>query len=226
MVLQRWHGMSDREAVAAFEFDVRWKYACGGLEFDYGGFCHTVLVGMRARLAVSEQPRRIFDATLEAARAAGVVSERRVLDSTPIYDAVATQDTVTMVRGAIRGLLRSADAVLETELRAVLGRDDGYGAGGKPVCDWGDRTAREELVAALATDGFACLETVEGRVVNGAVSEAAELLAKVGFFLDDHTHLWGFDDSDLAPFRPRRPYPYKPYRLSPGTRRPRLTVAD
>ena len=40
MVLQRWFGLSDREAVAAFEFDMRWKYACGGLEFDYGGFCH------------------------------------------------------------------------------------------------------------------------------------------------------------------------------------------
>ena len=34
MVLQRWFGLSDREAVAAFEFDVRWKYACGGLDFD------------------------------------------------------------------------------------------------------------------------------------------------------------------------------------------------
>ena len=48
MVLQRWFGLSDREAVAAFEFDVRWRYACGGLALDSGGFCHTVLVGMRA----------------------------------------------------------------------------------------------------------------------------------------------------------------------------------
>ena len=34
MVLQRWCGMSDREAVAAFEFDARFKFACGGLAFD------------------------------------------------------------------------------------------------------------------------------------------------------------------------------------------------
>ena len=34
---------------------------------------------------------------------------RRVLDSTPLYDAVATMDTVTLVRSAIRGLLRVAD---------------------------------------------------------------------------------------------------------------------
>jgi len=45
MVLQRWLGLSDREAVAAFEFDARWKYACGGLDLDYPGFAHTVLLG-------------------------------------------------------------------------------------------------------------------------------------------------------------------------------------
>jgi len=51
MVLQRLFGLSDREAVEAFCFDARWKYACGGLDFDYPGFAHTVLVDMRARLA-------------------------------------------------------------------------------------------------------------------------------------------------------------------------------
>src|SRR5438128_2362986 len=38
MVLQRLNGLSDREAVEAFTFDARWKYACGGLAFDYPGF--------------------------------------------------------------------------------------------------------------------------------------------------------------------------------------------
>ena len=71
MLLQRWFGLSDREAVQAFEFDVRWKYACGGLDFDYPGFAHTVLVYTRARLAASDRPRRIFEVTLEAAREAG-----------------------------------------------------------------------------------------------------------------------------------------------------------
>ncbi len=73
MVLQKWHGLSDREAVEAFEFDARWKYACGGLDFDYPGFVHTVLVDMRARLARSQYPKRIFEVTLDAASAAGVV---------------------------------------------------------------------------------------------------------------------------------------------------------
>jgi hypothetical protein len=48
-----------------------------------------------------------------------------------LYDAVATQDTVTMIRSAIRQLLAAVDAGLEAELRAVLTRDDDYGSGGQ-----------------------------------------------------------------------------------------------
>jgi hypothetical protein len=84
MVLQRIEGLSDREAVDRFSFDARWKYACGGLDFDYPGFVHTVLVDMRARLARSEHPGRIFEVTLAAARQAGLAGRRRVLDSTPL----------------------------------------------------------------------------------------------------------------------------------------------
>jgi hypothetical protein len=179
MVLQRLFGLSDREAVGAFEFDARWKYACGGLDFDYPGFAHTVLVDMRARLDRSERPKRIFEVTLEAAREAGVVSARRVLDSTPLYDAVATQDTVTMIRSAIRQLLAAAEPELAAELRGVLHRDDDYALGGKPTCDWDDAGAREQLVAELATDGFACLSGLDGRDLTAAVAQAAELLAMV-----------------------------------------------
>lgn len=46
MVLQRVEGLSDREAADRFAFDVRWKYAAGGLDFDHPGFAHTVLVDM------------------------------------------------------------------------------------------------------------------------------------------------------------------------------------
>ncbi len=81
------------EAVDRFSFDARWKYAAGGLDFDYPGFAHTVLVDMRARLAASKRPDRIFQVTLAAAKRAGLVGRQRVLDSTPVYDAVATMDT-------------------------------------------------------------------------------------------------------------------------------------
>jgi Transposase DDE domain/Transposase domain (DUF772) len=179
MVLQRIEGCSDREAVDRFAFDARWKYAAGGLDFDYPSFAHTVLVDMRARLAASAAPDRIFDAVLQVAKAAGLVGRRRVLDSTPLYDAVATMDTVTLIRSAIRGLLKAADTELESGLRAVLARADDYAAAGKPVCDFDDAAARAELVDALAKDGMAVLRVLDGRELEDGVSRAAALLATV-----------------------------------------------
>jgi len=179
MVLQRLEGCSDREAVERFQFDLRWKYAAGGLDFNYPGFVHTVLVDMRARLAGSEDPERIFNVTLDAAKRAGLVGRRRVLDSTPIYDAVATMDTVTLVRSAVRGLLAACDAECERELRGLLGRDDDYRSAGKPVCDYDDPAAREELIDALTKDARALLAWLDGRELSDGVSKAAVLLVSV-----------------------------------------------
>jgi hypothetical protein len=179
MVLQRLEGLSDREAADRFTFDTRWKYAAGGLDFDHPGFVHTVLVDFRARLAASERTDRIFDTVIEVARAAGLIGRKRVLDSTPIYDAVATQDTVTLVRSAIRQLLRAADAVLRAELRAVLSSGDAYTDTGKPVIDWSDRGEREALVDSRARDGHALLAALDGRDLPAPVAQAAQLLATV-----------------------------------------------
>lgn len=179
MVLQRLEGLSDREAVDRFSFDVRWKYAAGGLDLEYPSFVHTVLVDMRARLRASRDPDRIFHAVLDVAKQAGVVGRRRVLDSAPLYDAVTTQDTVTMIRAAIRGLLRVATEPLAIELRGVLKRDDDYVSAGKPACDWEDKTAREALIDALARDAYAALAVLDGRTLGAEVKEAAALLATV-----------------------------------------------
>lgn len=179
MVLQRLFGLSDREAVEAFEFDTRWKYACGDLPFDYPGFAHTVLVDMRARLARSERPDRIRDVTIDAAREAGLVGVRRVLDSTPLYDAVATMDTITLIRSAIRSLLKVADDTLEAELRSALTSGDDYASSAKPQVDWDDAAAREALIDSRARDAYACLMVLGGRELTVEVADAAQLLATV-----------------------------------------------
>jgi Transposase DDE domain/Transposase domain (DUF772) len=179
MVLQRVHGLSDREAADAFAFDLRWKYAAGALDFDHPGFVHTVLVDMRERLRRSARPDRIFEVVLDVAKEAGLVGRKRVLDSTALYDAVATQDTVTLMRSAIRGLLREADDELEGQLRSILKRDDDYTSAGKPGCDWDDKAAREALVDELARDGYAALWTIDDRKLVGPLRQAAELLATV-----------------------------------------------
>jgi hypothetical protein len=127
----------------------------------------------------SKRPDRIFEAALEVAKEAGLVGRKRVIDSTALYDAVATQDTVTLIRSAIRALLKEADATLAAQLRALLKRDDDYAEAGKPVCDWDDRPAREALVDALARDAQALLLSLDGRTPPTEVKQAAVLLATV-----------------------------------------------
>ena len=182
MVLQRLEGLSDREAAERYTFDARWRYAAGVGGYDTGGwgrFAHTVLVDMRARLAASVDPRRIFAVTVQAASAAGLVGAKRVLDSTPLYDAVATMDTITLIRSAIRGLLRVADDDLERELRVVLVSGDDYASASKPQIDWDDTEARVALIDSRARDAFACLLLLDGRHLGIEVADAAELLATV-----------------------------------------------
>jgi hypothetical protein len=188
MVLQRLEGLSDREAVDRFAFDVRWKYAAGGLDFDHPGFVHTVLVDFRARLAASDHPDRIFATTVEVAGKAGLVGRKRVLDSTPIYDAVATQDTVTLIRSAIRALLRAAERSLRLRLRALVSSGDAYTDMAKPVIDWTDPAEREALIDSRAKDAHAMLAHLDGCELPAEVAQAAVLLATVvGQDLDQGT---------------------------------------
>ena len=183
MVLQRLEGLSDREAADRFAFDVRWRYAAGVADAVAGeetaSFAHTVLVDLRARLRRSADPDRIFRVTCALARSAGLVGVQRVLDSAPLEDAVATQDTVTMLRGAIRGLLRACPPALKAKVRAGLQRDDNYAAPGKPACDWTDRAAREALVDALVRDAYRAHYALRGERLDERVAEAAALLATV-----------------------------------------------
>jgi hypothetical protein len=183
MVLQRLEGLSDREAVDRFTFDVRWRYAAGAGGFDgsgRAGFAHTVLVDMRERLRRSDRPDRIFEVALAAAREAGLLGHRRVLDSTPLYDAVATMDTVTLIRCAVRGLLTAADPDLAAVLRTVLTSGDDYTTTGKPVVDWDDKAAREALIDSRARDGQALLAALDGREdLPETVIQAMTLLATV-----------------------------------------------
>ena len=182
MVLQRLEGLSDREAVERYCFDNRWRYAAGVGGYDTNGwvsFSHTVLVDMRERLRNSARPDRIFDVALGAAHEAGLVGRKRVLDSTPLYDAVATMDTVTLIRSAIRGLLKVANAEITTELRHVFTSGDDYASSAKPPIDWDDRDAREHLVNSRAKDAYACLLVLDGSESDPVVTQAATLLATI-----------------------------------------------
>ena len=180
MVLQAQEGLSDAEATDRLGCDLRWQ-AAAGVDAGYEPFHPTTLVGQRNRLRASARPKRFLEDTKFVARQAGVMGNRvRVLDSTPIYDAVSTQDTVTQLRSAIRKLLGALEgSSLAVVVRVALTRDDDYASAGKPPCDWDDPSEREALVDALVRDALAALAALEGHELQGASADAAGLLALV-----------------------------------------------
>ena len=187
IVLQALYGHSDREAVEALTFDLRWKAACG-YAIDAKGFDPSTLTYWRRRLAGSDRPQRIFEVVREVIAETGAVAgkTRRALDSTILDDAVARQDTVTQLVACIRRVGRevpgSKDLITTecTRLGALTGQ--GYDQPGKPRIAWDDPVAREELVSALVGDALALLAALDLEAIGargGKPAEAVALLALV-----------------------------------------------
>jgi hypothetical protein len=178
LLLQALEGRSDREAAEVLTFDLRWKAACGW-PIAKPGFHATVLTYWRRRLAASKRPNRIFAAVRDVIAATGVLSgkTRRVLDSTILIDAVATQDTVTQLIAAIRRVAREVPGAAEVVVARCTGHD--YDDPGKPAIAWGDPAARAALVDALVGDAHRVLGHLPEQDLGPRAAEAVALLALV-----------------------------------------------
>ena len=191
IVLQALYGHSDREAIDALTFDLRWKAACG-YAIDAKGFDPSTLTYWRRRLAASDRPQRIFEVVRDVITETGAVAgrQRRALDSTILDDAVARQDTVTQLIAQIRRVGREVSGAKDlvstecTRLAALTGQD--YTATGKPPIAWDDRAARDELVSALVGDALALLAALDDQFgleeitkAGGKPADAVALLALV-----------------------------------------------
>jgi IS5 family transposase len=175
MVLQSLEGLSDRDAAKALRDRISWKVATG-LALDDTGFDYSVLTYWRARLRRSERPERIFDAVRAVVAETGVLKgkTRRVLDSTLLDDAVATQDTVTQLISAIRRVRRVVPAAATVPVSA-----HDYDWAGKPTIAWDDPIAKNELVTGLVNDALAILAALEEETHTGEQVDAVGLLALV-----------------------------------------------
>ena len=178
LVLQALEGRSDREAVEALTFDLRWKAACGW-PVGKPGFHATVLTYWRRRLAASENPDRMFDAVREVVRATGALTgrTRRALDATILEDAVATQDTVTQLIAAIRRVAREVPDAAEVVAAHCAAHD--YDDPGKPAIAWNDAEARARLVDALVGDAHRLLGHLPEQQLGPRAAEAVALLALI-----------------------------------------------
>ena len=174
MVLQALEGRSDREATRALQTDIAWK-AAAGLAITDEAFHPTVLTLWRNKLRASAAPQRIFDAVRAVISETGVIKgkNRRAIDSTVLDDAVARQDTVTMLVDQIRRVRK-----LVPELAGVWVREHNLD-GGRPPCDWDDPTDRDRLVSELVDDANELVWGAEDLHLTDTQADAVALLALV-----------------------------------------------
>ena len=178
LTLQALHDLSDRECAEAVRCDLRWKVACGLSLLDEG-FDPSTLTYWRRRIATSERPHRINDAIRRVIEATGLLRgrRRRTVDSTIVDDAVATQDTVTQLIGAIRRVRREVVGAPEVIAEHCSAHD--YDDPGKPAIAWDDADARERLVDALVSDAHRLLGHLPEAELGPRAAEAVALLALI-----------------------------------------------
>jgi transposase len=179
------NGLSDRRAMEALRFDLRWKVALD-LPIDHPGFHPTSLVKFRARLLLHGKERIVFERSLELASELGLLDGplEQIVDSTPMLGAAAIQDTVTLVRAAVRKLIDAVGALdprAARQLRKALAFDYSRPRQ-KPPTDWHEKTAREAMLVEVALDAQRALAAIAQRpelVGDQAVGAAAGFLGEI-----------------------------------------------
>ncbi len=111
---QTYDKVSDEEAKARADFDLRWKVALG-IERDTRPFAKSTLQLFRSQLILKEKMRAIFDRSLELAKQREYFKKRSmnvVLDTTYILGRGAVKNTHNLLGDGIQQLCR---ALAETE---------------------------------------------------------------------------------------------------------------
>ncbi len=194
LLLQSHDKVSDAEAKARADFDLRWKVALG-IEVEDRPFAKSTLQVFRAQLILHDKVREVFESSLRLARESGYLKKRSMkvaLDTTNILGRGAVRDTYNLLGDGIVKLLRALSQVEGISV-GKWAHAQGYhrylgsSVKGEAAIDWSDRRARTALLAGIVGDADRLLEL--SRQAQGELPEdsaerrqivaAAELLGQL-----------------------------------------------
>ena len=209
LLLQTYDKVSDAEAKARADFDVRWKVALG-IEIEDRPFAKSTLQMFRAQLILHDKVREVFESSLRLARQSGYLKKRGMrvaLDTTYILGRGAVKDTYNLLADGIVKLLRVLAAVANIavgEWAEAQGYERYFGSSikGEATIDWSDRKARRKLLGEIVADADRLLELarqawVELPEASGqrqSIVDGAELLGQL--LLQDIERKSGDVDAD------------------------------
>ena len=194
LLLQTHDKVSDAEAKARADFDIRWKVAPGlrrgqalGIEIEDRPFAKSTLQVFRAQLILHDKVRAVFESSLRLARESGYPGPtpgqalkkrgmRVALDTTNILGRGAVRDTCNLLADGIVKLLRALAAVEGSDVKGwaeAQGYERYLGPSikGESAIDWSDKRARAGLLATIVADADRLLEAA--RQAQGVLPEGS-----------------------------------------------------
>ncbi len=194
LLLQTYDKVSDAEAKARADFDIRWKVALG-IEIEDRPFAKSTLQMFRAQLILHDKVREVFEGSLRLARQSGYLKKRGMrvaLDTTYILGRGAVKDTYNLLADGIVKLLRVLAAVANIavgEWAEGQGYERYFGSSikGEATIDWSDRKARRKLLGEIVADADrllalarqAWVELPEDSAQRQSIVDGAELLGQL-----------------------------------------------
>jgi transposase len=195
LLLQSYDFVSDEEAKARADFDLRWKVALG-IELDARPFAKSTFQLFRSQLILHEQVGEVFRKSLKFARESGYLKSKRIkvaLDTSNILGRGAVKDTYNLLSDGIVSLVRELAllAGLKPEEWATEHGLARYFATssvkGAAEIDWEDKKARESFLGQIVADADSLLGVARAALglfapdslEHKRVTEAARLLSQL-----------------------------------------------
>lgn len=195
LLLQTHDRVSDEEAKARADFDLRWKVALG-IELDARPFAKSTLQLFRSQLILHKHVREVFKKSLTFARQTGYLKHRKIkvaLDTSNILGRGAVKDTYNLLGDGIVKLVRALAELQATKPEDWAKAQDltRYFATtslkGAAEINWEDPKARERLLNGIVADADRLLEIARQTLTDYApdsvehkgLAEAAELLSRL-----------------------------------------------
>ncbi|MDO8673492.1 MAG: IS1182 family transposase [Dehalococcoidia bacterium] len=195
LLLQTYDRVSDEEAKARADFDLRWKVALG-IELDARPFAKSTLQLFRSQLVIHEEVGAIFKKSLAFARQTGHLKNRKIklaLDTSNILGRGAVKDTYNLLAdGVVKlvGVLADLNGSKPEEWAKANDLSRYFTAvsiKGEADVDWENAKARQKFLQGIVADADRLLETARQTLTKylldsdeyKQLTEAAELLSQL-----------------------------------------------
>src|SRR2546423_2932701 len=124
VLLQRYDGLSDADAVDAAENDRRWQLVLGTLGSDRAPFGQGTLVRFRLRMIAHDLDKRLVDRTVAIAKKSGAFGWQKLrvaLDSSPLHGAGRVEDTWNLIGRAMSKVVHAVSLAIDLDEETIIG---------------------------------------------------------------------------------------------------------